>query len=326
MIGDVENAEIFFKDAAKSGFRPALYQLAGLYNKNQLEFLKGKEICERIRRLEELNSERYNFINGLVPFILSDTADLFINLFNYCKYYSYYIENIEEIQIVRDFLKSHGSYNRTEFWDIVELNEKDKQFLKNKVAYYELLEFEQALFKAFDDFCKAEKEEGFLQKISNNNNALRAYSELKSAIDDEDFKKTNLTYEKALAIKIKDIKREQLPPKWFLVFTKLLYLKGYLTNREALCLHLYAHKLAIRTKDQAIVDGINLEIEEWFKALTGIPSPFIIRLAFKTFKFIQDGVAVADAADNDYNDYLDFKENYYAHLDFWKSRLIKEFS
>ena len=82
------------------------------------------------------------------------------------------------------------------------------------------------------------------------------------------------------------MKRANIQVKWFLIFTKLLYLQGHLSNKQALCLHLYAQAIAIQNKDQLTIEGIKLEMEEWTTFIIKIPTTLLIKLAFKTFKFI----------------------------------------
>ena len=135
-----------------------------MYKKTHPDFQKGKEICDRIKRLEELNEDRYSLLNGIKPLSLDRKSDLLINLLNYCKYYAYYAENIEEIQLVHNFFETNETYSKIEFWNIVQINKNDSEYFKTKIAHYELLEFEQILFKAFDEFCKPQKEKDFFLK------------------------------------------------------------------------------------------------------------------------------------------------------------------
>jgi tetratricopeptide (TPR) repeat protein len=317
---DYINAEHYFLDAASFGFRPALYQLAGLYDNQLLDTSRRNAIIEKIQESEKKNIDKYSLINGLDPLVIDDTkTDLLTAAYDLCRYYAYYAENIEEIQLVRNMLSLNTPYKQYEFWELIQFDKDCEEAFAGKMNEYELIEFEEKLFQAFDLSCKIQGESDFMERILNSNQATDLLRDIKSTITEY-----GSNYEKELAKKIADMKRTKVMAKWFLVLAKLYYLRGLLTAREVMCLHLYAHYVSITVKDTSIEKDINSEIQVWVSQLFTLSSPLLTKLLFQSFLFIRDG-STSNSQEKTFEDYLEFKDKYYEHLSFWKKNLAKQF-
>ena len=167
---DYTNAEYYFLDAASFGFRPALYQLAGLYDEQLRDISKRNAIIEKIQESEKKNVDNYSLVNGLEPLVIDDPeTDLLTAAYDLCRYYAYYSENIEEIQLVRNMIGLNTPYKQYEFWELIQFNQDCEEAFAEKTNQYELIEFEEKLFKAFELSCKKNGEPEFMERILNSN-------------------------------------------------------------------------------------------------------------------------------------------------------------
>lgn len=319
LTGDAAAAEVYFSRSAATGFTPALYQLAALYDEPLYDAEKRSHTLQQIDTLEKSNPFGRYLLNGIQPVSVSTGEDVLTASYELCRDFALYDENIETIQLVRTLMHNGHPYGQYEFWQMIEF--EDKEFFRSKAEHYELLSFEQLLLSAFRRYCENNGESFFRLMISRNDNASTA----DHGIDADLEKYSNLTYETALAKKISNMKQIGVIARWFLVLAKLYYLQNKISLTDAICLHMYAQDIAIRTSDHSIASEINLEVQVWVCNILTLSSPLLTKLLFESLKFIRDGFVLKKPEEDNIREYEKFRQDYYLHLSFWKNSFASEF-